>query len=72
MAEAICGRIAVPEQRDIEAEELKRVNEELKGAKTSAITPNGCGGPTTTIPGQPADYAPFEEIERRSKQKRRG
>ncbi|HEX6667328.1 MAG TPA: MMPL family transporter [Solirubrobacterales bacterium] len=21
--------------------------------------PQGCGGPTTTIPGQPADYAPF-------------
>ena len=33
---------------------------ELKGGgKTSAVAPNGCGGPTTTIPGQPADYAPF-------------
>ena len=32
---------------------------ELKGAKASAVAPNGCGGPTTTIPGQPADYAPF-------------
>jgi len=21
--------------------------------------PSGCGGPTTTVPGQPADYAPF-------------
>ncbi len=32
---------------------------ELKGGKASALPPNGCGGPTTTIPGQPADYAPF-------------
>jgi RND superfamily putative drug exporter len=32
---------------------------ELKGAKASAVAANGCGGPTTTIPGQPADYAPF-------------
>jgi RND superfamily putative drug exporter len=32
---------------------------ELKGAKATAVAPNGCGGPTTTIPGQPADYAPF-------------
>jgi RND superfamily putative drug exporter len=32
---------------------------EVKGAKASAVAVNGCGGPTTTIPGQPADYAPF-------------
>jgi RND superfamily putative drug exporter len=32
---------------------------EVKGAKASAVAPDGCGGPTTTIPGQPADYAPF-------------
>jgi RND superfamily putative drug exporter len=31
--------------------------------EASAVTakglPPGCGGPTTTVPGQPADYAPF-------------
>lgn len=26
---------------------------------TLAKLPPGCGGPTTTVPGQPADYAPF-------------
>ncbi len=31
-----------------------------KEASTAAKgLPAGCGGPTTTIPGQPADYAPF-------------
>jgi len=34
------------------------------GSKEASTTapkglPPGCGGPTTTIPGQPADYAPF-------------
>ncbi len=32
---------------------------ELKDAKAGQVAANGCGGPTTTIPGQPADYAPF-------------
>ena len=29
------------------------------GPGAEAGYPPGCGGPTTTIPGQPADYAPF-------------
>jgi RND superfamily putative drug exporter len=34
---------------------------ETNGARDGgeAAQPNGCGGPTTTIPGQPSDYAPF-------------
>ncbi len=28
-------------------------------SETAKGLPPGCGGPTTTIPGQPADYAPF-------------
>lgn len=30
-----------------------------KAPPTSADQPEGCGGPTTEVPGQPADYAPF-------------
>ncbi len=31
-----------------------------KGAPEATTgSPPGCGGPTTTVPGQPADYAPF-------------
>ena len=29
------------------------------GRRRRSGLPPGCGGPTTTIPGQPADYAPF-------------
>ncbi len=29
------------------------------GGAPAGNLPEGCGGPTTTIPGQPADYAPF-------------
>jgi RND superfamily putative drug exporter len=31
----------------------------IEGGRASAVAPNGCGGPTTEIPGQPAGYAPF-------------
>ena len=30
-----------------------------KGSNPPKGLPPGCGGPTTTVPGQPADYAPF-------------
>ena len=30
-----------------------------RAPRRSARQPHGCGGPTTPIPGQPADYAPF-------------
>jgi len=30
-----------------------------EGGKAAAGQPEGCGGPTTPIPGQPSDYAPF-------------
>jgi RND superfamily putative drug exporter len=29
------------------------------GGPPQGAVPEGCGGPTTTIPGQPGDYAPF-------------
>jgi putative drug exporter of the RND superfamily len=29
------------------------------GGPPQGAAPEGCGGPTTTIPGQPGDYAPF-------------
>ena len=65
MAEAICGRIAVPEQRDIEAEELKRVNEELKESLAACRFMLADARKKLTANSN-------EEIERRSKQKRRG
>src|SRR5918999_4336343 len=29
------------------------------GGPPQGVVPEGCGGPTTTLPGQPDDYAPF-------------